>query len=648
MADANSITFGILTVSDRCFQGLAEDKSGPNLGKLVEALVPGARVVKRSCVPDEEDEIVRVLETWVDADNLDVVVTTGGTGFSPRDVTPEATLRVVSRLAPGLSVAMTQRSLDITPLAMLSRAVCGLRGGSLIINLPGSTKGSQECFEAVAMAVPHAVALARNRQMAHAAHSAHSPAHKADSRLAQYPPGHRHSCGRQHTATHTHVHTCGHRADGDGEVDPDLVARRLRESPFPMLPVPDAQQLMLAEAIVLGTEAVPVAQALGRVLAQTAHARESLPPFPASLKDGYAVVAADGSGPRLVVAAAAAGHEDPELCIQPGQCARINTGAALPAGADAVVQVEDTRLLKEADGGRTEVEIEILTKPTRGLDVRPLGSDIVVGQTVLHKGTVLGPAEIGLVCAVGLSEVMVHRQPRVAVLSTGDELQDAAQPLAPGRIRDTNRPTLQALLAQNGFATLDMGIARDNRESMLTNLQEALRQAEVVVTSGSVSMGDRDFLKQVLTNDLGATIHFGRINMKPGKPTTFATLLFEGQKRFVLGLPGNPVSATVTGHLFLIPLLKQLAGHHNPLPTVVKATIEGDYPLDPRPEYHRVMLTWSSDKLLPVAKSTGSQASSRLLSMASSNALLVLPAVSETCKVLRSGSTVDALLLAVR
>ncbi len=215
-----------------------------------------------------------------------------------------------------------------------------------------------------------------------------------------------------------------------------------------MISVKEAQKIVLdhCKAINLGVEVVPFNLALGRVLAEGVLAAEPLPPFPASIKDGYAVISSDGAGVRQVVGASNAGNE-PGQRLQSGQCIRINTGAPVPDGADCVIQVEDTKLVKATEDGREELEVEILKARIKGHDIRPVGSDIETGSIILPKGSAIGPAEVGLLATVGAIEVKVHRKPTVALLSTGNELQTPHDgELKPGYIRDSNKSTLLALI----------------------------------------------------------------------------------------------------------------------------------------------------------------------------------------------------------
>uniref|UniRef100_S4RTX6 MoaB/Mog domain-containing protein n=1 Tax=Petromyzon marinus TaxID=7757 RepID=S4RTX6_PETMA len=392
------------------------------------------------------------------------------------------------------------------------------------------------------------------------------------------------------------------------------------------------------------------ADGLGRVLAQDVVAKDNLPPFPASIKDGYAVrAAADGPGDRIVIGESHAGKQ-PVQTVMPGQVMRVTTGAPIPSGADAVIPVEDTELLKESENGAEELEVRILSQARPGQDIRCIGQDIRRGECVLSRGSHVGPAEVGLLATVGATKVEVHRLPVVAVLSTGNELLNPEEPLHPGMIRDSNRTTLLAAIQEQGFPTIDMGIVRDQYDHTHPCRTSALEQnADVIVTSGGVSMGEKDYLKQVLTVDLQAQIHFGRVFMKPGLPTTFATAAVNGIKKMIFALPGNPVSAIVTCHLFVIPALRKMQGTADPRPTILKARLSFDVKLDSRPEYYRCVLMWNHQEPLPWAQSTGeqhtftahyitgiivprtrcvgtgNQLSSRLSSMRSANGLLMLP-----------------------
>lgn len=633
MADEKSISAAILTVSDSCSRGTAENKSGPILKKLLrETESLAINDIAEKCVPDDVNEIKATLLHWADVDCVHLILTTGGTGFSPRDVTPEATKSVIDREAPGLSLQMITKSLEVTPMAMLSRPVCGIRGKTLIINLPGSSKASQECFSFIAPALPHALDLL---------HDDKKNINKVHLELSATEPVLNH----QNTAF-KHAHTCPHKnLAGQKRYDLSKVAERDRHSRYPLVPMNEAVATVLKHAAVLGTKIVKNLQdTLGDVLACDIFAKEPFPQFAASIKDGYAVVASDGPGERTVIGPVTAG-DMPDLSVTSGNVMRITTGAPVPRGADAVVQVEDTRLIESQDEGKTEVRIDVLSNPSLGQDIRPIGFDIAMGEKVLSKGDLLGSAELGLFAMSGITEVEVYRKPIVAILSTGNEIVEPGTAVKQGQIRDCNRTTLIAACKQQGYCVVDLGIAEDRVSTLKNKLTEGLDVADVIVTSGGVSMGEKDLLKPILQDELKATIHFGRVFMKPGKPTTYATLQHKERTKLIFALPGNPVSALVTFYLFVLPALRKMSGNPNANLPKIKAKVASDVYLDPRPEYHRVVLTWQRDDPIPVAVSTGSQCSSRLLSMRTANALLVLPPKSDTRMMLPKDSVVDALVI---
>uniref|UniRef100_A0A9J8B4C3 Gephyrin n=1 Tax=Cyprinus carpio carpio TaxID=630221 RepID=A0A9J8B4C3_CYPCA len=777
----HQIRVGVLTVSDSCFRNLAEDRSGINLKDLVhDPSLLGGTISAYKIVPDEIDEIKETLIDWCDEKELNLILTTGGTGFAPRDVTPEATKEVIEREAPGMSLAMLVGSLKVTPLGMLSRPVCGIRGKTLIINLPGSKKGSQECFQFILPALPHAIDLLReavvkvkevpneledlpspppppsplptsspHRQTedkgvqceeeeeekkdsgvasTEDSSSSHitaasiaakskclevydfnkhpsfvsqipdsiisrgvqvlprdtaslsttpseSPRAQATSRLstascptpkARLPSSSStlsiaEASRREFRAHLDEVITLKSRystldqVKSHSAVDITKVARRHRMSPFPLTSMDKAFITVLEMTAVLGTEIINYRDGMGRVLAQDVYAKDNLPPFPASVKDGYAVRAADGPGDRFIIGESQAG-EQPTHTVMPGQVMRVTTGAPIPCGADAVVQVEDTELLRESEDGTEELEVRILVQARPGQDIRPIGHDIKRGECVLSKGTHMGPSEIGLLATVGVTEVEVQKFPVVAVMSTGNELLNPEDDLHPGKIRDSNRSTLLATIQEHGYPTINLGIVGDNPDDLLNALNEGISRADVIITSGGVSMGEKDYLKQVLDIDLHAQIHFGRVFMKPGLPTTFATLDMDGSRKLIFALPGrdgervywfvcNPVSAVVTCNLFVIPALRKMQGILDPRPTIIKARLSCDVKLDPRPEYHRCILTWHHQEPLPWAQSTGNQVSSRLMSMRSANGLLMLPPKTEQYVELHKGEVVDVMVI---
>ncbi len=398
------------------------------------------------------------------------------------------------------------------------------------------------------------------------------------------------------------------------------------ERRYGLLPVAAAAAIVLDHTPTLDVERVETIASDGRTLAETVRSPEQMPPFPASTVDGYAVVAADTAEWRELLGDVLAGQPS-GAAVGPGRAARIMTGASLPPGADAVVMFEDT---EERDG-----RVRIKRSVKSGDNLRPPGIDLEVGQIVLEAGTPVGAAEVGLLATLGLPTVAVYRRPRVAVLSTGDELVEPGQPLHPGAIRDSNRYALMAAAREAGAEAISMGMARDDEALQRERLRAAFDAADVVITSGGVSVGSRDLIKPLL-EELG-TVHFGRIALRPGKPLTFATV---GAK-LAFGLPGNPVSALVTFEVFVRPALLKMQGRRRIHRARVEVTVEHALArTTDRTEYQRAVVRWQDGQL--VARSTGSQISSRLISMSGANALLeILPGEGQVL----AGSRVPTLLI---
>ncbi|CAK9188390.1 unnamed protein product [Ilex paraguariensis] len=319
----------------------------------------------------------------------------------------------------------------------------------------------------------------------------------------------------------------------------------------------------------------------------------------------------------------------------------------IPDGADAVVQVEDTELIKSASAESNRVRI--LVQTSQGVDIRPVGFDIKKDAVVLKSGEKIGAAEIGLLATMGVMTVKVYPTPTIAVLSTGDELvEPTVGCLNYGQIRDSNRAMILSAATQQQCKVLDLGIARDDKKEIERVLDDAFSAGiDILLTSGGVSMGDKDFVKPILQKR--GKVHFEKICLKPGKPLTFAEIITESADNKILafGLPGNPVSCLVCFHLFVVPSIHYLAGWEDPHLTRVQARLQQSLKTDPfRPEYHRAIIRWEVDDGLGipgfVAESTGHQMSSRLLSMKSANALLELPA---TGSVISAGTSVTAIII---
>ncbi|MCX5648252.1 MAG: molybdopterin molybdotransferase MoeA [Planctomycetota bacterium] len=328
-----------------------------------------------------------------------------------------------------------------------------------------------------------------------------------------------------------------------------------------MMEPAEALRIVLEKSPRLEAVEVPLPEADGAVLAESVASDADLPPFDKSAMDGYAVRSADLArlpADLAVVESLPAGTA-PTRPIQGGTCAKIMTGAPVPEGADRVVKVEDTEALPD---GRVRI---LRTDPGRNICVR--GEDVRKGETVLEVGRVLRPPEIGLLASVGRERVRIVRRPTVAVLATGDELVSVSTVPGPGQIRDANSWSLLACCRRAGVGAESLGVARDTLDHLGDRIARGLKR-DVLLVSGGVSVGEWDLVPKVL-RDLGVTIHFATVRMKPGKPTLFAT----HGRGLVFGLPGNPVSTIVGFHLFVLPALRKMMGRADPAPPTVTATL---------------------------------------------------------------------------
>lgn len=390
------------------------------------------------------------------------------------------------------------------------------------------------------------------------------------------------------------------------------------------LTVADALQLVLQGVTPLPPERVPLLEALGRVLAEPVVAHDSLPPFANSSMDGYALRAGDVAGASAdapvalrVVADIAAGTVSQES-LSPGTAARIMTGAPVPEGADAVIPVEDTNEpWRDAERPLPD-EILVYRSVQPGDYVRHIGEDIQAGQQVIKPGHRIRPQEIGVLASLGVSHVQVHRQPRVGVLATGDELIDVESPLTPGKIRNSNSYAQSAQVIALGAALVSLGVARDTEDQVRAKLQVGLDAGvDLLVSSAGVSVGAYDVVKAVLERE--GNVSFWRVRMRPGKPLAFGS--YHGVP--FLGLPGNPVSAMVSFERFVRPTILKMAGHTALDRPQVTVTLQDEIASDGRESYVRARVTRSSHGY--VAVSTGSQGSHVMTSLVKANALVIIP-----------------------
>ncbi|MBR9729338.1 molybdopterin molybdotransferase MoeA [Shewanella intestini] len=376
-----------------------------------------------------------------------------------------------------------------------------------------------------------------------------------------------------------------------------------------------AIELLLAQVeATQDTELVSLTQATGRVLAEDLASGIDLPPFNNSSMDGYAFNFADidpnaDSQQLTLVGSSFAGHPYQGETAR-GTCIRIMTGAPLPAGYDTVQMQEKTQANDDI------ITIEDVRKA--GQNVRFKGEELLAGSKVLHQGCIIRAGEMGVLATIGISQVRVKRRIKVAFFSTGDELRPVGSELAPGQIYDSNRYSIQGLLTKANIEWLDLGVIRDDKEAIRAAFKEAAAKADMVLTSGGVSVGDADYTKQILSEE--GEITFWRLAIKPGKPFAFGKL---GEAIFC-GLPGNPVSSMVTFYKLVWPIINKMQGLAPVTPLTCQATLTTDIKKSPgRFEYQRGILTTNANGQLEVA-TTGGQSSGMLTSMSMANCFVLL------------------------
>jgi molybdopterin molybdotransferase len=411
-----------------------------------------------------------------------------------------------------------------------------------------------------------------------------------------------------------------------------------------MLSVEEALEKILNEIDTLEAETVPILESLGQVLAEDIKSDINVPPRDNSAMDGFAVRSGDTTGasektPRLlrVIDTVMAGSI-PRKEVAPGTAVRIMTGAPVPAGADSVVQFENTDEAKSQAAGGPAQQVGILSEARAGLNIRKAGEDIARGAIALKKGAVIRAAEIGLMASLGHSHIKAIRRPVVAILSTGNELVEVDKPLADGKIHDSNAYSIASLVRRYGCVPRMLGIARDDEASLVSKLKQA-QDADMLLTTGGVSAGDYDMVKDILARD--GEMVFWKVRVKPGKPLAFGKIKGRNKSIPHLGLPGNAVSCMVSFELFVRPALLKMMGKKNFAKPTVEAIMEDTVRNDAgRRVYDRAIIARRNGHYY--ARLTGPQGSGILNSMALANGLVLIP---EERKVVNKGETVQALML---
>jgi molybdopterin molybdotransferase len=410
-----------------------------------------------------------------------------------------------------------------------------------------------------------------------------------------------------------------------------------------VISVDQALEKVLEHIDVLEAEERPILDCLGQVLAEDVFSTINIPPLDNSAMDGYAVRSVDTRGasrksPRLlrVIDTIAAGAVS-QSRVGPGTAIRIMTGAPVPEGADGVVRFEDT---DESERQGVPAEIGVLVEVAPGAEIRRAGEDVTAGALVLGKGTALRAAEIGVLASLGCRTLRVIRRPVVAVLATGDEIVDINQPLSGGKIYNSNSYSLAALIQHYGAVARILGIASDSEDSLMDKLS-AGREADIVITSGGVSLGDYDVVREVLVKQ--GEIVFWRVREKPGKPVVFGLLKGRGKAKNIpfFGLAGNPVSAIINFELFVRPAILKMMGRKNLAKPTVRAVVEDAIEnTDGRRVFTRVMVEKRGGGYF--ARLTGPQGSGILTSMALANGLAIVP---EDKPGVKPGEVVEVMML---
>ncbi len=404
-----------------------------------------------------------------------------------------------------------------------------------------------------------------------------------------------------------------------------------------MLSVAEARERILSHFQTTTPEQIPLADSLRRILAVDVRSDGDYPPFDNSSMDGFALRSADTSGSSLtlsVVADIPAGSA-PTVSLNPGEAARIMTGAPLPSGADCVIPVEDTDFQDRHSGTPAPKTVTFAKQMKPGENIRARGTDIQNGDLLLRTGRRLKAQDLGLLAALGMAQVSVYRKARVALFSSGDELLPVDMPLEPGKIRDANSYSLAAALVEAGAEVIHLGVAKDDRDSVTKILDQAAHaHADLILSSAGVSVGAFDFIKEVI--EANGNMDFWRVNMRPGKPLAFGA--YRGTP--FIGLPGNPVSAYVGFEVFVRPVLERLSGSMDGSRQTVKVRCVEEIESDGRESYLRAVFQNQNGERWAVL--TGHQGSGNLLSLVQADALLIIPA---GVKCVPAGSELEAILL---
>lgn len=596
----------MILVSDSICNGLT-DKSYDYLREALEKSYSHCKILYSTC----KDDVVQIrnsILTFVSKSNL--IITIGGTGLTIKDVTPEAILPLIGKRLTSMETLITESGLRNTVFASLSRPLCGTIDKTLVICFSGSCKAVKESFEAIKEVLPHALDLIKSE-------------------------GSRHL---HNTKQSTHICT-------NDKYNKENIPTR--QSKHEMIEFDKALEIILNNVHKMPIQTLNLYEdcVIGNVVAENIHSNCNVPEFEASIVDGFALNSENQK--EIMMLDKISSKADKllsSLKLKNNAVMSINTGAPLPSNSDAVIMVEDTSLIIKDD----ITFIKLNKKVEKHENVRQIGSDIQKGNLIIKENTMLSNLEchLSIFASANIKQVKVHKAPIVGIVSTGDELIEAfSEKIELGQVIDVNRPSLINILNKCDFKTVDYGILKDNTQSIKELFSKIENEVDVLISTGSVSMGEMDLFKKYLEENQKIKIHFGRVKIKPGKPTTFSTF----GKMPIFSLPGNPVSAIVMFYTLVLPAINKMKGVEKFYHEYISVKLDHQIVLDQRPEFHRTTITSklnnSTGKFELVATTTGNQRSSRLLSMNNSNALLHLPPKREEKKVIEKGEFVKAIFI---
>lgn len=736
----NEKPFGaaIIVTSDTCYADESKDNSGTYVQKILSSREELFSNVSKHYVRDDAQAIVQCLKGRLKEEDPALIITIGGTGLCPRDVTPDALSPLYERHCNGIVAALQMTSLRYSPNAALSRLTAGIIGECLIVNFPGSLRACGDCMACLNIFIEHA--LEQIRFNAEAYKNTHAKIQTQVDRVIEekttspssssvVTSPNRHVRGEfvspsVHSQTSDKKHldsncVCPERRENLNSTSSIKLAQRAsrlsiqevqnsraelqpidrtqtNNSPlrlkkkyfsykrkftsldnlnhkqpqkmfertfvklpsieipatgmtYPMIDYVDAQGILSSQAdrllcdyeeIVLNTFDTAF-RLNGRVLAADIKSMRIVPPYSVSTMDGYVL----NLPPPLRKAAESIKKPPPAKLLkdldefksyqvhpQKAQtffCYRVNTGGRLPDKNFAVVTIERTSEI--TDQGCVQIY-----EAKQGIYQRKAGSDIDQRDT-LGKGTMIGPIEMSLLISMGLKKVPVFKQPRIGVLSTGDELVNffSTDEVGQDQVADANGPLLSSMFRLRGFYSYNCGIVRDEPKDIFVAMTEALKRCEILVVTGGASMGTKDYVKDVIKH-MSGLIHFGRVNIKPGKPAAFASLDIDGRRKFIFSLPGNPVSAYITTLLLVLPFIELGTKYHfqrdrtlsldcvGELVKVVVAEIrDGEpYEFEGRLEFVRAKIISTGPKYM--VSVSMKQQSSRILSLRDFNCLIMI------------------------